>query len=92
MASTLVQMTMAGLASAAVVGGFLVATEPGSPTAALLADCRIKGNISQDGGDRIHHLPGQEFYDVTKIDPTYGERWFCTEAEARAPSWRKSKR
>lgn len=92
MASTLVQMTMAGLASAAVVGGFLVATEPGSPTAALLADCRIKGNVSQDGGERIYHLPGQEFYDVTNIDPAYGERWFCTEAEARAAGWRKAMR
>ena len=53
--------------------------------------CSIKGNISLDG-EKIYHIPGQEFYDATEIDPAYGERWFCTEAEARAAGWRKSQR
>lgn len=52
----------------------------------------IKGNVSFDDGERIYHVPGQEYYDETKINPRYGERWFCTEAEARAAGWRKSKR
>lgn len=53
-------------------------------------DCRIKGNISR-GGTRIYHLPGQDYYYVTRIDPRYGERWFCSEAEAVAAGWRRSK-
>lgn len=55
-------------------------------------DCYIKGNISYRTGERIYHLPGQQYYEKTKIDPADGERWFCTEAEARANGWRKSKR
>lgn len=51
----------------------------------------IKGNVSFNSGEKIYHVPGQEYYDDTKIDPRYDERWFCTEAEARAAGWRKSK-
>jgi murein DD-endopeptidase MepM/ murein hydrolase activator NlpD len=54
--------------------------------------CDIKGNISGKTGERIYHLPGQGFYDRTVISPERGEAWFCTEAEARANGWRKSKR
>ena len=49
--------------------------------------CVIKGNINQSG-ERIYHLPGSDAYDRTKIDPRSGERWFCSEAEARAAGWR----
>lgn len=52
--------------------------------------CRIKGNIS--GSGRIYHMPGQEHYAVTRINPARGERWFCTEAEARAAGWRRARR
>lgn len=48
--------------------------------------CRIKGNISENG--KIYHVPGSPSYDQTKIDESRGERWFCTEAEARAAGWR----
>lgn len=54
-------------------------------------DCAIKGNISS-GGERIYHVPGGEYYSRTKISPSKGERWFCSEAEARAAGWRRSKR
>lgn len=54
--------------------------------------CLIKGNRSQRTGERIYHLPGQRYYALTVIDPDAGERWFCTEGEARANGWRKSKR
>ena len=50
--------------------------------------CDIKGNVSFDTSEKIYHLPGDEFYDSTTIDPVYGERWFCTEAEALANGWR----
>jgi hypothetical protein len=52
----------------------------------------IKGNISQTTGERIYHVAGQRYYNDTNIDPTYGERWFCTETEAREAGWRKSVR
>ncbi|MCY4496955.1 MAG: thermonuclease family protein [Rhodospirillaceae bacterium] len=55
-------------------------------------DCRIKGNISRYGGQRIYHVSGGFYYDRTRIDPSKGERWFCSEAEARAAGWRKSRR
>lgn len=58
--------------------------------AAAPEGCRIKGNVSASG--RIYHLPGQEFYDRTRISPERGERWFCDEAEARAAGWRRARR
>lgn len=48
--------------------------------------CAIKGNIS--GGGRIYHMPGDPYYGRTKIDTGAGERWFCSEAEARRAGWR----
>lgn len=55
------------------------------------AACQIKGNINAEG-EKIYHMPGQAYYDKTIISPEKGERWFCTEAEAIANGWRKSKR
>ena len=57
----------------------------------LSDDCVIKGNISRYGGSKIYHVPGQKYYDSTVIIETEGERWFCSEAEAQAAGWRKSK-
>ncbi|MEQ1900605.1 MAG: hypothetical protein ABL866_07710 [Devosia sp.] len=59
--------------------------------AASSASCVIKGNISLDDGDYIYHVPGQRYYAQTIIRPEYGERWFCSEAEAQAAGWRKSR-
>ena len=53
--------------------------------------CVIKGNISRHG-ERIYHLPFQEFYSRTKIDESKGERWFCTEKEAQEAGWRRALR
>lgn len=53
--------------------------------------CKIKGNISLSKGERIYHVPGQKYYAETRISPTKGERWFCSEAEARAAGWRKAR-
>lgn len=53
--------------------------------------CRIKGNISRKGA-RIYHVPGGRYYESTRISPSQGERWFCTEAEARAAGWRRARR
>jgi len=58
---------------------------PGS-TRSQSGQCLIKGNISESG--RIYHVPGSRNYEATRIDESKGERWFCTEAEARAAGWR----
>jgi len=51
--------------------------------------CRIKGNISRNG--HIYHVPGSRWYGETEIDETKGERWFCSEKEARDAGWRPPK-
>lgn len=54
------------------------------------SNCLIKGNISSSG-EKIYHLPGQQYYSKTQIDEFKDEHWFCTEEEALAAGWRKSK-
>lgn len=63
-----------------------------NPSSLLAGGCSIKGNISIATGERIYHVPRQEHYWETKISPQYGERWFCSEAEALAAGWRKARR
>ncbi|MCB0123667.1 MAG: hypothetical protein KDE58_15550, partial [Caldilineaceae bacterium] len=41
-------------------------------------DPAIKGNVSYNSGEKIYHVPGQEYYNETVINTRYGERWFCT--------------
>jgi hypothetical protein len=57
---------------------------------AQAGNCNIKGNVSSSG-ERIYHVPGQRYYSDTRIEPHKGERWFCSEAEARAAGWRRAK-
>ena len=47
--------------------------------------CRIKGNRSRRG-DWIYHLPGMPYY-----QQTVAEEVFCSEAEARAAGYRRSR-
>jgi len=54
------------------------------------AGCNIKGNIGYNTGEKIYHMPGDTYYSATVISPAYGERWFCTESEARANGWRRT--
>ena len=72
-----------------------------APTSAFAAEpvigqvvidaCKIKGNVNR-GGERIFHVPGGQYYRSIKIDTSKGERWFCSEADARKAGWRKSRR
>lgn len=62
-----------------------------TPSGGSGQSCKIKGNISIETGERIFHVPGQRYYAQTKISPRYGERWFCSDFEALAADWRKSK-
>jgi len=52
------------------------APKPAPPKPTTPADsgaCEIKGKISSSG-EKIYHLPGMEYYDVTKITLSKGER------------------
>jgi phosphatidylserine/phosphatidylglycerophosphate/cardiolipin synthase-like enzyme len=51
----------------------------------------IKGNVGRDG-KKVYHLPGSPYYDRTQIVPDEGERYFCTEDEARTAGWRPAGR
>jgi endonuclease YncB( thermonuclease family) len=46
--------------------------------------CNIKGNRGSHGW--IYHLPGMPYY-----DRTHAEEWFCTETQARAAGYRRSR-
>jgi endonuclease YncB( thermonuclease family) len=59
---------------------------PAAPAAPAVTSCRIKGNISDNG--KIYHVPGSRGYSDTRIDTSKGERWFCTEEEAKAQGWK----
>lgn len=52
-------------------------------------DCAIKGNISSSK-EKIYHMPGQKYYQKTIISEAKGEKWFCTEDEAKQAGFRKS--
>lgn len=53
-------------------------------------ECKIKGNVSANG--QIYHMPGQADYTKTRINERGGERWFCSESQARSAGWRRAKR
>ena len=54
------------------------------------SSCKIKGNINRSG-KRIFHVPEGKFYELTKINKSKGENWFCSEQKARKARWRKSR-
>lgn len=51
----------------------------------------IKGNVDSRTGDHIYHVPEGFFYSSTVIDPSKGDIWLCTEEQATASGWRRSK-
>ena len=61
-------------------------------TNVLNPSCKIKGNISISSGNKIYHVPGQQDYENTRIQPEHGEKWFCSEEEAIKAGWRKAPR
>jgi len=71
-----------------VAAGPVFAQAPGGAPPAK--QCLIKGNVSSKG-ERIYHPPGCRYYNATVIDPNRGERWFCSEADAVAAGWRRTK-
>lgn len=64
-----------------------VAVEQGVP----LADYpRIKCNVAQQTGERIYHLPFDQQYDTTVIEPARGEFYAATVAEAEGRGFRRA--
>lgn len=60
-------------------------------TSKLASDnCTIKGNINSRGM-KIYHMPGDEYYSATQINPSMGEKWFCSQVGALLAGWRRSK-
>ena len=64
------------------IGGCTTAPDP---------SCNIKGNVNSRG-ERIYHTPALRDYDRTNVRPEEGDRWFCTEEEARAAGFRRAQR
>lgn len=83
----LVLLSVTALVLIALTGKWAISTDQAPP----VRTCDIKGNINEKG-EKIYHLPGTKWYPDTYIDETRGERWFCSEAEAREAGWRKSLR
>lgn len=48
--------------------------------------CAIKGNVTANG--QIYHMPWSPWYGKVRIETAKGERWFCSEAEAKEAGWR----
>ncbi|MER8421767.1 hypothetical protein NKJ46_27605 [Mesorhizobium sp. M0166] len=72
-------------------GGAVLAGLLALELAPAAVGCGIKGNISYNTGEKIYHVPGQEYYRETRINLLKGERWFCSEEAARKAGWRKSR-
>jgi hypothetical protein len=64
-----------------------IAVEQGVP----LADYpRIKCNVAQQTGERIYHLPFDQQYDTTVIEPARGEFYAATVTEAEGRGFRRA--
>lgn len=61
----------------------------GDPVPQCINGPAIKGNINSNG-EKIFHVRGGRYYDNVRIDLKDGERFFCTETEAKAAGWRPS--
>ena len=50
----------------------------------------VKGKITKRG-ERVYHLPESRYYEISRIDPEKGERYFATVSEAEAAGWRAAR-
>ena len=67
----------------AEASGIHVPQNINQPTATCI---KIKGNINSRG-ERIYHCPSWRDYD--KITMKSGDKWFCTESEAKSAGFRE---
>ncbi|MCQ1766100.1 hypothetical protein NOJ28_11190 [Neorhizobium galegae] len=87
MSSFTVVVVASSAAAFLATGGYALA-----PRELWDPSCNIKGNVSIKSQERIYHIPGQWDYASTNIRREYGERWFCSEDDARDAGWRKAGR
>ena len=52
--------------------------------------CPIKGHVR--ASDRIYAMPWSDGYTARKVRTVKGDRWFCSEDEARAAGFKLSSR
>lgn len=79
------QLVRAGTTGSRPASRVRAAAAPAERRYTSAMGCAIKGNHSRYG-DYIYHLPGQRYYDTTRP-----EHLFCTEREAMAAGFRRSK-
>ena len=58
----------------------------------ISSECNIKGNISVSSGEKFYHIQVMPEYEITRINTSKGERFFCSESEAIANGWSKAPR
>ncbi len=56
-----------------------------------MPECHIKGNVNSKG-ESIFHIPGGQFYNRVKINPSEGDKCFLSEEDAIKAGFRRSMR
>ena len=79
------QATASTQSSAALLSSAFGGASPPSP------NCAIKGNVNW-GGKCIFHKPDGHWYKRITMEAKYGDRWFCSAAEALESGCRETKR
>lgn len=54
------------------------------------ANCLIKANIDKNSYEKFYHLPSCSHYNQIIIEKDIGERYFCSEKEARDAGFKKA--
>lgn len=49
--------------------------------------CPIKGQVFRKSG-KVYMLPWSRDYERARVDAAQGERWFCSEGEAKSAGWK----
>ena len=52
--------------------------------------CAIKGNLEGDRGEKIYYAPSCPYYVQVIVEKFMGEKWFCSEKEARESGFTRS--
>jgi endonuclease YncB( thermonuclease family) len=68
------------------IGVYRICTQTTPPN----LKCSIKGNIDKKLGKKIYHFPGCAVYQMVSVELDRGERWFCSEEEAKNAGFTKS--
>ena len=51
--------------------------------------CKIKGTTNSKG-EQVYYLPSAQRYPLMQVKKSRGDRWFCSEKEAKDAGWRPS--